>query len=95
MPMSGTSPTFTNYVVPQSTANIGLIIETADGNKYIISDLSKIKTNAATNATEITRWLPGSQYTYTFTLSKTGVSGFTCTVEEWNPVEGTEQPVSL
>lgn len=95
MLMSGTSPTFTNYVVPQSTANIGLIIETADGNKYIISDLSKIKTNDATNATEITRWLPGSQYTYTFTLSKTGVSGFTCTVEGWNPVEGTEQPVSL
>ncbi len=95
MPMSGTSPTFTNYVVPQLTANIGLIIETADGNKYIISDLSKIKTNDDTNPTEISRWLPGSQYTYTFTLSKTGVSGFTCTVEGWNPIEGTEQPVTL
>ena len=95
MLMNGTSPTFTNYVVPQSTANIGLVIETADGNKYIISDLSKIKTNDATNPTEITRWLPGSQYTYTFTLSKTGVSGFTCTVEGWKPVDGTEQPVSL
>ena len=95
MPMSGTSPTFTNYVVPQLTANIGLIIETADGNKYIISDLSKIKTNDATNATEISRWLPGSQYTYTFTLSKTGVSGFTCTVEGWNPIEGKEQTVTL
>ena len=94
MSWDATNSVFKNYVVPQSTANIGLVIETADGNKYIISNLSTVLVKGETTK-YITSWMPGTQYSYSFKLSKTGINDITCTVEEWKPVEGTEQPVSL
>ncbi|WP_279148254.1 fimbrillin family protein [Segatella bryantii] len=65
------SEPFTWDVVPQSLTNIGLIITTGDNNKYVISDLSSIIESGTSTA--ISEWLPGTHYTYTFNLKKTGV----------------------
>ena len=72
-PSEGTVATkpFTWDVVPQTLSYIGLIITTGDYNKYVISDLSTIK-ETVTSST-ISEWIPGTHYTYTFDLRKTGV----------------------
>ncbi|WP_281084657.1 fimbrillin family protein [Segatella bryantii] len=72
-PSEGTVATkpFTWDVVPQTLSHIGLIITTGDHNKYVISDLSTIK-ETGTSST-ISEWIPGTHYTYTFDLRKTGV----------------------
>ncbi|WP_155803032.1 fimbrillin family protein [Segatella baroniae] len=72
-PSAGTVATtpFTWDVVPQTLSHIGLIITTGDHNKYVISDLSTIK-ETGTSST-ISEWIPGTHYTYTFDLRKTGV----------------------
>ena len=72
-PSEGTVATkpFTWDVVPQTLSYIGLIITTGDYNKYVISDLSTI-VETGTPST-ISEWIPGTHYTYTFDLRKTGV----------------------
>lgn len=72
-PSAGTVATtpFTWDVVPQTLSHIGLIITTGDHNKYVISDLSTI-VETGTSST-ISEWIPGTHYTYTFDLRKTGV----------------------
>ena len=72
-PSAGTVATkpFTWDVVPQTLSQIGLIITTGDHNKYVISNLSTIK-ETGTSST-ISEWIPGTHYTYTFDLRKTGV----------------------
>ena len=69
-PSAGTVA-FTWDVVPQTLSHIGLIITTGDHNKYVISDLSTI-VETGTSST-ISEWIPGTHYTYTFDLRKTGV----------------------
>lgn len=98
---AGNSNDYTSYVVPQSLSRgdgdenkVGLIIVTADGNKYTISDLSKIN-NTATSPSAIATWLPGSKYTYTFKLTKTGVTFSTCKVVDWKAVTAENTPITL
>jgi len=88
-----TTGAFTYYVVPQVLARttglnpkVGITIETPDGNKYYIKDLSSITENVL-NGGAIARWLPGRSYTYTFTLTKTGISDITASVEDWVKVK--------
>ena len=97
----GSNNDYTSYVVPQSLSRsdgdankVGLTIVTADGNKYTISDLSKIK-DTATSPAAIATWLPGSKYTYTFTLTKTGVTFATCKVVDWKDVKAENTPITL
>ena len=95
-----TTGAFTYYVVPQVLARttgvnpkVGLTIETPDGNKYFIKDMSSI-TEKVLNGGAIARWLPGRSYTYTFTLTKTGISDITASVEDWVKVKA-EADVTL
>ncbi len=97
------------YVVPQtlvrgtapSTEYVGITIETGNGNKYVIDNLSTIKATSVDNeknqtkGTEITRWYPGHEYTYTFNLKKTGIGSITCTVVGWNEVKAEPTNISL
>ena len=90
------------YVVPQSLIRgtdpsetyVGLIIETKDGNQYVIKNLSTTLVKGSTTE-KITRWLPGSSYTYTFTLKKSGITNLTCTVEGWKYINAENQDVTL
>lgn len=98
---AGNSNDYTSYVVPQALSRgdgdenkVGLTIVTADGNKYTISDLSKIK-DTTTSPAAIATWLPGSKYTYTFTLTKTGVTFATCKVVGWKDVTAEDTPITL
>ena len=77
----------------RGTAYVGLIIETKDGNQYRIDNLSTTKESGKTET--ISRWMPGHNYIYSFTLSKTGIESITATVENWKNVTAEEQPVSL
>ncbi len=72
---------------------VGLEITTPDGNIYKINKLTDITASSVgseagqgqTVSDNITRWLPNHHYTYTFNLTKTGVTA-TATVAKWNEV---------
>ena len=88
---------FTYAVVPQlvnrNPGTIGLTITTPDGNVYTITDLSKITVSGASTAIDF--WNPNHRYTYTFTLTKTGISNVTCSVQDYIPVTAKDQNISL
>jgi hypothetical protein len=100
---------FTYSVVPQSLVRsvgtnlyVGITITTVDGNKYYITEkLSDILPTGVggslnQNATDkITEWFPNHSYTYTFTLTKTGISNVTCSVQDYIPVTAKDQTITL
>lgn len=81
---------------------VGLEITTPDGNVYKINRLSEIEASAVgseagkgqTASDNITRWLPNHHYTYTFNLTKTGVTA-TATVAKWNEVTADKEDVTI
>ena len=82
----GDNPTADDYV--------GLKIVTGDGNQYFIAKLSDIvKLSDATS--HINFWYPNHEYTYTFTLKKSGIDKVTCSVQKWISVTAKEQNISL
>jgi len=72
---------------------VGLTIETPDGNRYFVPQLSVIKAVTGTNTLHhkadeaVTRWYPGYDYTYHITLRKTGIEAITCSIIGWQLVE--------
>lgn len=97
------------YYVPQPLSHgsndadyVGIEITTPDGNVYKINRLSEIKATAVgteagqgqNNDDYITRWLPNHHYTYTFNLTKTGVTA-TATVAKWNEVTADKEDVTI
>lgn len=89
---------------PAVTNKVGLRITTPDNNTYyVIEDLSKIKVTAIEDKPGahhdvddlIERWYPGHSYTYTITISKTGIENITCTVADWVEVVGSGIDISL
>lgn len=81
---------------------VGIEITTPDGNVYKINRLSEIKPSSVgseagqgqTASDNITRWLPNHHYTYTFNLTKTGVTA-TATVAKWNEVTADKEDVTI
>ena len=81
---------------------VGLEITTPDGNVYKINRLSDITASSVgseagqgqTANDNITRWLPNHHYTYTFNLTKTGVTA-TATVAKWNEVTADKEDVTI
>ena len=81
---------------------VGLEITTPDGNVYKINRLSEIEASKVgseagqgqTERQKILRWLPNHHYTYTFNLTKTGVTA-TATVAKWNEVTADKEDVTI
>ena len=75
---TGEETNFTYDVVPQvisrNNENVQLIITTKDNQKYVVN-LSDVK--------NIPDWKPGHQYTYTFTLKKTGIANISVSLAPW------------
>ena len=100
---------FTFAVVPQSLTRatgdnlyVGITIKTPDNNQYyVVKSLSDIiattnggSQNQTTNG-KVDFWYPNHNYTYTFTLTKAGISKVTCSVEKWIDVTADNKDISL
>ena len=100
---------FTFAVVPQAlkpegTGDIyvGITIKTPDDNQYyVVEKLADIiatanggSQNQTTNG-KVDFWYPNHNYTYTFTLTKAGISKVTCTVEKWVDVTAANKDITL
>lgn len=105
----GTTLTWSNYgAIPQSLAGVVLEITTPDHNHYLI-DLANVKASASNISSKnvqnpyaivdgkctINRWYPDYKYTYSFTLSKRGVAGITCTILDWEKVEANDEVIQI
>ena len=105
----GTTLTWSNYgAIPQSLAGVVLEITTPDHNHYLI-DLANVKASASNISSKnvlnpyaivdgkctINRWYPDYKYTYSFTLSKKGVTGITCTILEWEEVTADDEVTQI
>lgn len=105
----GTTLKWSNYgAIPQSLAGVVLEITTPDHNHYLI-DLANVKASASNISSKnvqnpyaivdgkctINRWYPDYKYTYTFTLSKKGVTGITCTILEWEEVTADDEEIQI
>ncbi|MCI7614872.1 MAG: hypothetical protein MSS61_05915 [Bacteroidales bacterium] len=105
----GTTLTWSNYgAIPQSLAGVVLEITTPDHNHYLI-DLASVKASASNISSKnvqnpyaivdgkctINRWYPDYKYTYSFTLSKKGVAGITCTILEWEEVTADDEVTQI
>lgn len=105
----GTTLTWSNYgAIPQSLAGVVLEITTPDHNHYLI-DLANVKASASNISSKnvlnpyaivdgkctINRWYPDYKYTYSFTLSKKGVTGITCTILDWEEVEADDEVIQI
>lgn len=86
---------FSYGVIPQqlnrSGSTVGLDIKTADGNHYIIPDITIAKQGTA----NVTEWLPGRKYYYKFTLSKTPIDKIEATIVEWETVTADNENVQI
>lgn len=105
----GTTLTWSNYgAIPQPLAGVVLEITTPDHNHYLI-DLANVKASASNISSKnvqnpyaivdgkytINRWYPDYKYTYSFTLSKKGVTGITCTILDWEEVEADDEEIQI
>lgn len=105
----GTTLKWSNYgAIPQSLAGVVLEITTPDNNHYLI-DLASVKASASNISSKnvqnpyaivdgkciINRWYPDYKYTYSFTLSKKGVAGITCTILEWEEVTADDEVTQI
>ena len=105
----GTTLTWSNYgAIPQPLAGVVLEITTPDHNHYLI-DLANVKASASNISSKnvqnpyaivdgkctINRWYPDYKYTYSFTLSKKGVTGITCTILDWEEVKADDEEIQI
>ena len=92
--------------IPQSLANVVLTITTADNNQYFVTMNevlaatvgSTIIANPYTQRNGkyvIDRWLPNYQYTYTFKLSKSGITQISASLADWENVEAGDDNVQI
>ena len=93
---SGDNNTYSAFCIPQAldgTDKVKLEITTTDKNVYTVV-LSDINVSGSTTE-KINRWLPNHKYTYSLTLSKTGINQLTCTLLNWEDVTGNNQDVTI
>lgn len=84
------------------TDYVGIFIQTPDHNQYyVVKQLCEIIATSVsderdqTNNGKIKRWYPGHNYTYTFTIKKTGITNVTATVADWVNVTGDNTDLDL
>lgn len=105
--MAGSNETPWHYgFVPQSLENVELTITTADNNLYIVNMEDVLATTVGDNIISnpytksgakyvINRWLPNYQYTYTFKLTKAGITKITASLAAWETVEAGDDNVQI
>lgn len=93
--------------IPQSLEGVELIITTQDNNQYIVTMKNVVAATVGNNVIEnpytknangkyvIDRWLPNYQYTYTFKLTKAGITKMTATLANWEKVEAGDDNVQI
>lgn len=81
---------------------VGITITTPDNNQYyVIKDLYSIKptsvgtSNNQTTDKAITRWYPNHKYTYTFKITKKGITNITCSLVNWSDVTAGNKDITL
>ena len=91
--------------IPQSLENVVLTITTTDGNLYIVN-MEKVLATVGDNIIAnpytksgdkyiIDRWLPNYRYTYTFKLSKAGITQISASLADWENVEAGDDNVQI
>ena len=94
--LHGDNNTYSAFCIPQAldgTVKVKVQITTTDNNVYTVV-LSDINVSGSTTE-KINRWLPNHKYTYSLTLSKTGINQLTCTLLNWEDVTGNNQDVTI
>ena len=88
--------------IPQSLENVVLTITTADNNQYFVTmkdvKVSTFTPNIIANPytnNVIDRWLPNFKYTYTFKLSKAGITQISASLADWENVEAGDDNVQI
>ena len=92
--------------IPQSLENVILTITTKDNNQYFVTmnkvAVSKLSENIIANPYTqkngkyvIDRWLPNYRYTYTFKLSKAGITQISASLADWESVTSEEETVKI
>lgn len=94
-----------NYgAVPQALDNVVLVITTPDHNEYRVTmkevraTLPIITNNVlypAYTDNKVDRWYPGVKYTYTFKLTKKGITDLTATILEWETITAGKDDVQI
>lgn len=90
-------------IVPQSLADVQLVITTPDNNEYIVDLKDVIATtigetnfvNPYLSDKKITAWYPCYKYVYTFTLEKKKIDNITATILGWEDVISDDTPVQI
>ncbi|SFB96257.1 Fimbrillin-like [Xylanibacter ruminicola] len=88
--------------IPQSLENVVLTITTADNNQYFVT-MKDVKVSTFTpniiaspyTNNVINRWLPNFKYTYTFKLSKSGITQISASLADWEKVEAGDDNVQI
>lgn len=93
--------------VPQDLADVSLVIQTSDHNRYIVPMASIFtKTEPSTNNIDnpykpkdgkyyLDKWYPGFMYEYELELSKTGINNFRATIVNWETVTAEDETVQI
>ena len=93
--------------IPQSLENVVLTITTADNNLYIVDMKDVLATTVDDNIIAnpysknsngkyvIDRWLPNYKYTYTFKLSKAGITQISASLANWEEVVAGDDNVQI
>lgn len=90
--------------VPQPLDGVQLVITTPDQNQYIV-DLKDVLTSTpptysnvsypAYEGNKVSCWHPGIRYTYTFTLTKTGIENISANIVGWEEVSAGDDNVQI
>jgi hypothetical protein len=89
---NNTQVPWTHGFVPQSLEGVVLTITTVDGNQYLVDMKDVLETGGSE---KITRWEPNHKYSYTFKLTKTGISKITATLADWEEVTAGDDNVQI
>lgn len=93
-----------NYgAVPQALDNVVLVITTPDHNEYRVAMKDVVATSISeTNVrypaytdNKVDRWYPGVKYTYTFKLTKKGITDLKATILEWETITAGKDDVQI
>ena len=94
-----------NYgAVPQDLTNVVLVITTPDHNEYRVAMKDVVAKSAISSTNvrypaytdnKVNRWYPGVKYTYTFKLTKKGITDLKATILEWETITAGKDDVQI